>query len=118
MLQRLISLVMVEAKELRISMVFSTEAFAKDKQLCCGASDNKKILVRNSSFHRCCGHNQYDNRTQCCCENEGVLEVQPKHSSCCDKSSTTGNSLLCTLTCKLCVTNPIKTVALVVILYI
>ncbi|XP_026047138.1 uncharacterized protein LOC113035712 [Astatotilapia calliptera] len=66
------------------------EAFAKDKQLCCGASDNKKILVRNSSFHRCCGHNQYDNRTQCCCENEGVLEVQPKDSSCCDKSSTTG----------------------------
>ncbi|KAL3991913.1 exosome complex component RRP4 [Sarotherodon galilaeus] len=67
------------------------EAFDKDKQLCCGASDKKMILMRNSSFHQCCGHNQYDNRTQCCCENkEGVLEVQPKNSSCCDKNSTAG----------------------------
>ncbi|XP_019200902.1 uncharacterized protein LOC106096463 isoform X2 [Oreochromis niloticus] len=66
----------------------------------CGPNDNKKSLVRNSSFHQCCGHNQYDNRTQCCCENkEGVLEVQPKNSSCCDKNSTTGvhhvGNLLC-----------------------
>ncbi|XP_035765647.1 galaxin-like [Neolamprologus brichardi] len=91
----------ITAKPGPVTECCGKEAFAEDKQLCCGASDKKKILVRSSSFHRCCGHNQYDNRTQCCCENEGVLEVQPKDSSCCDKSSTTGNSLLCTFTCQL-----------------
>ncbi|XP_024910946.1 uncharacterized protein LOC103378087 isoform X2 [Cynoglossus semilaevis] len=56
--------------------------------LCCGASDNKKLLIRKSDHHQCCGHDQYDTKTQCCCyKDNGILVVHNFTSRCCGHES-------------------------------
>ncbi|XP_044059955.1 uncharacterized protein si:ch211-195m9.3 isoform X4 [Siniperca chuatsi] len=59
----------------------ASEAFDEDKHMYCGR--NRTILTRNSTHHQCCGDDQYDMKTQCCCEKNETLTVQPKDSSCC-----------------------------------
>ncbi|XP_039865438.1 uncharacterized protein LOC120719944 [Simochromis diagramma] len=72
-------------------------AYDVEKELCCGPSNNKIILMRNSSNHQCCGHNHYDTDTQCCFLNkEGVLEIQPKDPSGCVREKIVERQSKCT----------------------
>ncbi|XP_045930859.1 galaxin isoform X1 [Micropterus dolomieu] len=41
------------------------------------------ILKRNSSDHECCGYDQYNTKTQCCCVIDDKLEIHPINSNCC-----------------------------------
>ncbi|XP_069390769.1 uncharacterized protein [Paralichthys olivaceus] len=61
--------------------------FDQEKQLCCGPPHDKKVLTRMSNNHQCCHHKQYDLITQCCCEMDGTLHIQPIQSKCCMKDS-------------------------------
>ncbi|XP_071353332.1 uncharacterized protein [Trachinotus anak] len=63
------------------------EALDVDKQLCCGTSDNTTILIRESAHHQCCGHDQFNTKTECCLEINGALKKQQIHSNCCAENS-------------------------------
>ncbi|XP_034460711.1 uncharacterized protein si:ch211-195m9.3 [Hippoglossus hippoglossus] len=58
------------------------DAFDPDTHLCCGPDQKRKILPWKSSHHKCCGQEQYDSKTECCCETE-VLQIKPINSICC-----------------------------------
>ncbi|RVE64870.1 hypothetical protein OJAV_G00130080 [Oryzias javanicus] len=73
-----------------------TNAFDESSQLCCGPVNDKKILNRISVHHLCCGHEQFNNQTQCCSDD---LKVE-NHTNCDNK--TTGR----TSVKKQCGTNP------------
>ncbi|XP_058491027.1 uncharacterized protein si:ch211-195m9.3 isoform X1 [Solea solea] len=59
------------------------KGFDAGTHLCCGPFFNKKILTRKSSDHRCCGHEQYDPKTERCCWHRGTSWRQPLKSCCC-----------------------------------
>ncbi|XP_078101328.1 uncharacterized protein LOC144514005 [Sander vitreus] len=62
-------------------------AYDVDKQMCCGPMENKTILTRKSSDHLCCGHDQFDPKTECCYSMNNSLKIQPITSSCCVNES-------------------------------
>ncbi|KAF6736814.1 Galaxin [Oryzias melastigma] len=64
----------------------TTDTFDVKTQLCCGPTDDKKILNRISDHHQCCGHEQFNEQTQCCSDD---LKVE-NHTNCDHK--TTGNT--------------------------
>lgn len=77
-------------KQLRIPctlLLFSTEAFDVDEQMCCGPLTNKTILTKESSDHRCCGQNSFNPTTQCCCSINESLRIRSKDSRCCEKGT-------------------------------
>jgi len=49
------------------NLVFCTEVYNVDKQLCCGRRGSEKILQKESNHSVCCGDVQYNNKTQGCC---------------------------------------------------
>ncbi|XP_075891858.1 uncharacterized protein LOC142895019 [Nelusetta ayraudi] len=53
--------------------------------MCCGPQ--RIILERHSERHKCCGHEQYDSGTHCCCSNNDALGIHPLGSSCCSTHS-------------------------------
>ncbi|XP_039987200.1 uncharacterized protein si:ch211-195m9.3 [Xiphias gladius] len=63
------------------------EPFDMGKQLCCGLNHKKRILTRKSCHHQCCGHNQFDTETECCCWTTEFPEILPINSSCCANES-------------------------------
>ena len=68
-------------------MFTSTVAYDVHNQLCCGPLDNKTVLNIESKHHQCCGHKQFDTKTQCCCLKNGSLDIRPKHHKCCVEES-------------------------------
>ncbi|KAM3615943.1 uncharacterized protein V6R79_010026 [Siganus canaliculatus] len=61
--------------------------FNKHIEMCCGPIGNRTILQRKSSHHQCCGHNQYDTKTQCCCSINKALHIHPLYDRCCHQSA-------------------------------
>ncbi|XP_026171264.1 usherin [Mastacembelus armatus] len=57
--------------------------FDKNKQLCCGPLNDKKVLMKNSPDHQCCGHDQVNTSTHCCCGEDETLKIKPINSTCC-----------------------------------
>ncbi|XP_029964875.1 uncharacterized protein LOC115400936 isoform X1 [Salarias fasciatus] len=52
-------------------------------KLCCGPGDNKTLLTRTSEHHLCCGQNQYNSQTECCCETKkGDLKIKSPDLKC------------------------------------
>ena len=49
------------------NLVFPTEAYNEDRQLCCGSLHNAKILMKEQKESLCCGDVQYNPETQGCC---------------------------------------------------
>ncbi|XP_033971218.1 uncharacterized protein si:ch211-195m9.3 isoform X3 [Trematomus bernacchii] len=60
-------------------------AFDKHTHLCCGPHNSKTFLQKDSSGHVCCGHKQYNPKTECCHEMNGSLEPKQINSSSCKK---------------------------------
>ncbi|XP_030296218.1 uncharacterized protein LOC115595639 [Sparus aurata] len=76
-------------------------AYDAHNQLCCGPLDNRTVLDRESRHHQCCGHEQFNTKTHCCCVTHGFLDIHPKHHKCCLEESgvqplTPGSQPTCT----------------------
>lgn len=67
-----------------VLLLFSV-AFDEHNQMCCGPQ--RIILERRSERHKCCGHEQYDAGTHCCCSNNDALKIHPVASICCSTHS-------------------------------
>ncbi|XP_070685487.1 galaxin-like [Pempheris klunzingeri] len=67
--------------------VEGSDVFDQDEQMYCGPLDNRTILLRKSSHHQCCGHDQYNTKTQCCCWPNELSEINPINSTCCVEES-------------------------------
>ncbi|XP_019222673.1 uncharacterized protein LOC102080642 isoform X1 [Oreochromis niloticus] len=61
------------------------EIYDMENKLCCGPNNDKKILTKKSRDHVCCHHGQFNVKTECCCYNNHIAEVQLTNSSCCMK---------------------------------
>ncbi|KAF3847690.1 hypothetical protein F7725_020718 [Dissostichus mawsoni] len=70
-------------------------AFDIHTHLCCGPHNNKTFLQKDSSGHVCCGHKQYDPKTECCYEMNGSLEPKQINSSSCKKDLCTSERRHC-----------------------
>ncbi|KAK5929393.1 hypothetical protein CgunFtcFv8_010625 [Champsocephalus gunnari] len=70
-------------------------AFDKHTHLCCGPHNNKTFLQKDSSGHVCCGHKQYNPKTECCHEMNGSLEPMQINSSSCVQNQKPSSLLIC-----------------------
>ena len=50
-----------------MNLVFPTEAYNVDRQLCCGSLRNVTILIKEQKGSICCGDVQYNPEKQGCC---------------------------------------------------
>jgi hypothetical protein len=57
----------VEYDKVFMNLVFPTEAYNVDRQLCCGRLGSEKILMKEHKDSICCGDVQYNPQTQRCC---------------------------------------------------
>ncbi|XP_041656223.1 uncharacterized protein si:ch211-195m9.3 isoform X2 [Cheilinus undulatus] len=72
-----------------------TAPYDEDTQLCCGPQDKEIMLRKNSSYHVCCGQDQYDKERECCCWVNDSFDIQPSGSSCCVETSGQAVPALC-----------------------
>ncbi|XP_034556280.1 uncharacterized protein si:ch211-195m9.3 isoform X2 [Notolabrus celidotus] len=66
--------------------VEDSETFDAGTELCCGPPENKTCSRRISDHHLCCGRDQYNTTTHCCCGLDHPLKIHPIGSECCNES--------------------------------